>query len=404
MNSRTKGDGRMLFSEQPLFRYSAGIRTRWSNVNNVSGDRGRAGRDVRPLRLDPGQKMVLCEFDGPGIIDRFWFTMDWPGKDAYPDSMLRNRSVRIECYWEDSPEPAVCAPVGDLFCRPLCYDIPFENAFFEDPSGRSGLCFVPMPFRKKARIEVYNEFTVPITVFHAVSLRQGIELLPEDGYFHAVWRRSLPDSPGTAHEVLPEVQGRGRYLGSHLGLLSDPCNPLDWHLAPMRFYLDGEKETAGMMTPSMDDYSGSSWDYDRTFTHQDSGLLLSRYFPEGGGHHAFYIYHRRDPLLFSESCRVTLQPGYGGSINEVLAALEEDPSLAERITLPAPLDALRRQQGEGGGEWMQGGRMDDVSSLSLLYLDSPDGTGHSQKEMEKRCAAGWNWPIENGLITEGVMQ
>lgn len=60
------------------------------------------------------------------------------------------------------------------------------------------------------------------------------------------------------------------------------------------YFLDDDRETPTLRTATLDDYCGSSWDYDRLFMHRDSGLLFSNGFPEGGGHHGFYCYHLRD--------------------------------------------------------------------------------------------------------------
>jgi len=381
----------------PLYRHATGQHSVCTNVHNAHGQKGRSGVDNRFPILEPGQDVVIAEFDGPAVMDRLWLTFNWPGKGPYEQSMLRNRSVYLECYWDHATVPAVVAPVGDFFGHPLCYDMPFENALFADPSGRSFLSFVPMPFRKHARIRLVNEHHRPIAVYYDLRVRHGVMLEPEDGYFHACWRRLKPQRPGEEHEILPQVSGQGRYLGTHVGIITDPLNPFCWHVGQPKFYTDGDTQHPSMIGASLDDYCGSSWDYEKRYMHQDSGLLLSRTFPGGGGHFALYCYHRRDPFLFHQSCRVTLNAAAGASATDLLAQLQHQPDFSERIQLPFPMAELEKRARSGKPSWVNFERMDDLSTTALYYLDHPEGD-HRLAAKEERCAPSWNWPVSNAGV------
>lgn len=54
-----------------------------------------------------------------------------------------------------------------------------------------------------------------------------------------------------------------------------------------------------MLTATLDDYCGSSWDYDRVYHHQDSGLLFSEYFQEGGGKPSDFVEFYTNDNLYS---------------------------------------------------------------------------------------------------------
>lgn len=143
-------------------------------------------------KLQPGDRRVIATIDGPGVIDRLWITFDWPGRTGrYPNSMLRNRSVIVEIFWDGAEKAAVSAPIGDLFGHHLVYSIPFENALFADPSGRCFNTVIPMPLKKQARIEIINDFDKPIMIFPEIKFRTGVTLDEDDGYFHAQWERSV---------------------------------------------------------------------------------------------------------------------------------------------------------------------------------------------------------------------
>ena len=382
----------MPLDDLPLYRLPDGVQSACSNVHNVDAAKGRAGAQSRFPRVKPGESLTVADLEGPAIITRLWLTFDWPGKSPYEGSMLRNRSVVLKITWDDATTPAVSVPIGDFFCHPLCYDLPFENAFFASPAGRSLLCFIPMPFRKRASLRIVNEFDKTIVVFHDIRFVKGVEPGPDDGYLHACFKRTVPTEPGLKHEILPLVQGRGRYLGTHLGIITDPRNPLLWHGVHPKFFLDGDDEHPSMMGASLDDFGGASWAYDKRYVHQDSGLLLSRSFPEGGGHFGFYFYHRRDPLYFAKSCAVSIRPKVGFTGEGLLSVLKERPDLADRLALPPyTMEELEQRVAAGEDEWFDCGRRDDLTSVALYYLDRPDGD-HALSPKDERGAPAWQWP------------
>ena len=40
-------------------------------------------------------------------------------------------------------------------------------------------------------------------------------------YFHASWRRENPTSLGNDFQILPEVTGKGKFIGSSIGVITD---------------------------------------------------------------------------------------------------------------------------------------------------------------------------------------
>jgi hypothetical protein len=380
---------------RPLYRVEREEQCICANVHNVDGKRGNAGAATRIPRIEPGESLVVAELDGPAVIDRFWLTLDWPDHLPYPGSTLRNRAVYLECFWDGADTPAVLSPLGDFFCHPLCYDMPFENSLFSDPSGRSFLTFVPMPFRRHATIKIVNDYSEPITVFHDIRFRKKADLGPDDAYFHACFNRTVPIQPAQVHEILPRTHGKGRYLGTHMGIITDPFNPLPWHNGNLGFYFDGDQQFPSMLGASLDDVFGSSWAYDKRYVHQDSGLPLTRYFAEGGGgHYGLYGYHRRDPLYFTESCSVSIRPQGGTQAPRLLRLLKESPGLIDRMSLPFTVRELEEHVEAGESFWVDCGRMDDMATVALYYLDHPEGS-HSLADVEERCAPSWNWPAKD---------
>jgi hypothetical protein len=135
--------------------------------------------------------------------------------------------------------------------------------------------------------------------------------------------------------------------------------------------------------------------------HRDSGLLLARNFPLGGGHFGFYFYHRRDPFHFGDSCAVTIRPEVGMTGAALLALLREHPGIAGRLVLPpCPVEELEQRAQTGKDDWFDCGRMDDFSSVAFYYLDRPEGT-HDPCQPDLATAPGTNWPpVDAALLLE----
>ena len=73
-----------------------------------------------------------------------------------------------------------------------------------------------MPFRQRARVTVTNESPEEASLFMRVDLTIGDALPADLGYFHARYRRENPTTPKKDFEVLPRIEGRGRYLGTNV--------------------------------------------------------------------------------------------------------------------------------------------------------------------------------------------
>ena len=335
-------------------------------------DNPRTTNDGNPFVIRPGERVTIVDIQGCGVIRKLWMSMNYVGKALYPRARERNSQVWIECFWDGADQPAISAPIGDFFGHIMGRDLPFENYFFSDPSGRSLQTYIPMPFRKEARIDVINNFDLPISMFHEVRCTMD-EDLPEDaGYLHAYYNQLITDEPGQVYTVLPLVEGRGRYLGTHLGIRVKAENGLEWHHGGFSFSVDSDQPN--MLTATLDDYCGSSWDYDRVYHHQDSGLLFSEYFPEGGGEHAIYCYHRRDPLYFQESCSVTYRACHGAPVTEFVEWYSTDESRLKAIACDQSLDDIRMFIAEGGGkssDFVEFFTNDDLYSVAYYYLDRP---------------------------------
>src|SRR5580692_9314894 len=143
---------------QELFTLPRGQHSRVSSFENLNGVKGAGGKTNKGAKgnafesLKAGESKTLLDIHSAGIINRIWCTIN--DRSA---SMLR--SLRLRMYWDDASKPAVDVPFGDFFCVGLGHPTAFQNALFADPEGRSFNCYIPMPFKKAARILLSNEGT-----------------------------------------------------------------------------------------------------------------------------------------------------------------------------------------------------------------------------------------------------
>jgi len=108
------------------------------------------------------------------------------------------------------------APLGDFFCQPLAKPVVFENAWFDNPEGRSFNCRIPMPFAR-VQIIVTNESPKKCEMFfYDVEYTLGDKLDSSTCYFHAHYRRENPQRCARTSRFYPRIEGRGRFLGCSL--------------------------------------------------------------------------------------------------------------------------------------------------------------------------------------------
>ena len=297
---------------QSLYEVPRGVETRWYSFENPDGRSGAGGRTQEGRKgaanktIAPGESAVLADVPGPGVVRRIWLTV--PGRKE----TLRGWVVRM--YWDGQEWPSVEAPLQDFFGLPFARQVPFESALFSNPEGRSFNCFVPMPFRKRALLTITNESPREATLFYDVNVTVG-DTLPEDAaYFHARYRRQNPTTPKQDFEVLPRVEGRGRYLGANVGIrTTDHRRPLWFGEGELKVYLDDDREWPTLVGTGTEDLVGSAWGLGR-FDHLYQGAPLTE---EKDGVWGLYRYHVPDPVYFAKAIRVTLQQIAGGNVAQL---------------------------------------------------------------------------------------
>ena len=366
-------------------------RTIWVSPENPTGEaKGNAFYIIAP-----GEKKVLLKREGPGIIKRMWMS------GTIARNARQRRAVRIDMYWDGASKPAVSAPIGDFFGVGLGVLPSFESELFASPEGRSFNFTIPMPYRKSARIEITNEAETYVLFWYDINLLD-VPDLPENAlYFHTYWNRDRSTEIGKAYEILPRVNGKGRFLGTNVGVIGNPAYQGTWFgEGEVKMYLDGDRELPSLVGTGTEDYIGSGWGQGE-YSGQYFGSLLS---DSQNDLYAFYRYHIKDPVYFHRDIRVTIQQMGNASKKKVREMLADGAKLQpvrvlntkgsditrtkkkpERIRL-LDMDKVPSINSE---DFPKGGninfyRSDDVSATAYFYLDKPESNLPPLPQLEKR--------------------
>ncbi len=120
----------------------------FSSYDRTGGNNDGFNGTYSKIRVEGGNS-VLAEVDGPGIIQRIWFTHtvgERPG-------LLDGKREHIRFYLDGSPHPALDIPLEELFSG--------DHSLFPAPlvtRGSGGFaCYVPVPFRNGCKVLVEGQ-------------------------------------------------------------------------------------------------------------------------------------------------------------------------------------------------------------------------------------------------------
>jgi len=300
---------------------------RWASWENRSAGKGQGGKVNRGAkgsaygRIRDGETFTLCEAEGSGVIRRIWITFEERGEHE-----LKN--IRLKFYWDGSDTPAVDVPIGGFFCMGAGKMTAFENEFFSSPEGRSFCCTVPMPFKRGAKLTLFNGTGHDIPRFF---YDVDFTLEEHEGdimYFHAQHSEMEKGTDGFDFEVLPKVQGRGRFLGVSLAVFIDERYMNTWFgEGEFKFYLDGDTDYPTLCGTGMEDYIGSAWSQG-IYTNRYQGC---QYIDDNTA--SDYRFHIPDPIFFEKDCRVTVMRMGGAKASVVRELIKKGVQL-----IPATVD------------------------------------------------------------------
>ncbi len=324
-----------------------------------------SGRNQDYWEIPAGESITLGEVEGPGCITHIWMTSSCrrvkkpsildPVQQAQAAPVMEihpalgviwddydpfyYRKALIKMTWDGQEGPGVLVPLGDFFCIGNCYpgnftSLPINVSLKPEEAGKYGApcsvsCFFPMPFQKKAKIEIVNENDVPFILYFYIDYEMYKEPLSEDTlYFHSSWRREnpcggwgphlqvnspevngVPNLKGENNYVVLDTKGKGHFVGCNLSVRHFQGSW--WGEGNDMIFIDGE-EYPSINGTGTEDYFNHAWGMQRnhypffgTIVHEGDNTE---------GLHVAYRFHITDPIRFEKSIRVTIEHGHANHL------------------------------------------------------------------------------------------
>lgn len=324
----------------------------------------QSGRDQDYWMIPAGETVVLADIEGPGCLTHLWMTsfcrrllgpsIAEPNHVSKVASVLEihnalgvsyevadpawYRKVLIKMTWDDQAHPSVLAPLGDFFCighsMPGTFSsLPFTVSAKPGEEYKFGgvssvNCYLPMPFNKRAKIEIINENDVPFGLFFYIDYEMYKEPLSDDTvYFHAQWHRenpcdgwgpelqvnspevnSVPNIDGKGNYVILEAEGQGHYIGCNHSVAH--FEESWWGEGDDMFFIDGE-EIPSIVGTGGEDYFGHAWGMQKVAFPFCGSIVHESDMP---GYQVSYRFHILDPIYFSKSIKVTMEHGHANHL------------------------------------------------------------------------------------------
>jgi hypothetical protein len=339
-----------------------------TQVRNVRTARSSSwdqeGRNQDYWVIPAGESIVLSDIEGPGSISHIWMTSfcrrvlgpsvihSELGANIAPVNEIHNalgvtwemadpawyRKVLIKMTWDDQEHPSVLVPFGDFFCighsMPGNFaSIPFTVSVKPEEQYKFGgvasvNCYLPMPFNKRAKIEVVNENDVPFGLYFHIDHELYHEPLSnETAYFHAKWHREYPcdgwgselqvNTPevnrvanldGEGNYVILEAEGKGHYIGCNLSVTHFQGSW--WGEGDDMIFIDGEA-LPSIVGTGTEDYFNHAWGMQKNAFPFCGSIVHESDVP---GYQVSYRFHITDPIHFTENIRVTMEHGHANHL------------------------------------------------------------------------------------------
>jgi hypothetical protein len=306
----------------------------------------QTGRNYDFWTIPAGGSRILADISGPAQITHLWMTQT----SHYRECLLR-------ITYDDAPFPSVLAPLGDFFGLGHSMVNSFEAALFsastnfpyqfEKPCALN--CYAPMPFARRAVVELINESQQPHHQYFYVDYETLEDFPPDTGIFHAEFRRANP-FPGWGSEIPPntppadrpnlerqawennyvilETEGRGHYIGCTLSVTNYTKNW--WGEGDDMIWVDGYKWPPDLHGTGSEDYLGQAGGMHPTaFLYNGSSIFEGYTIPVpeielwrgNSGYQSSYVFHLENPVYFTRQIKVTIEHGHANHLANEMSSV-----------------------------------------------------------------------------------
>ncbi len=332
-----------------------------------------SGRNADRWLIKPGETRVLADLRAPkggsGCIRHIWMTQS-----------SHYRECLLKFTFDDAKHPSIVAPLGDFFCLGHGIVNSFQSVYFSGSStenrnnqfnqGCALNCYLPMPFGKRAKVELVNESKELHGQYFYVDYETSTQPLPENtGYLHAEFRRTNPFG-GWGHEVrvntkeadavnlgrlawesnyvILETKGRGQYIGCNLSVTN--FQGTWWGEGDDMIWVDGYSWPPDLHGTGSEDFLNQAWGMqDNAFLRNGSSI----YEGNTNGYQTSYIFNPENPIHFQKEIKVTIEHGHANHLaNEMSSVGYWYADKPTKVAAPPPVAKRMPVLRDNQGHWL----------------------------------------------------
>lgn len=311
-----------------LTKIQQGVKSKRVSSSDMTGNNVDALKDIQP-----GEKRVIAEIKGAGIINHIWLTIS-----PRPDQINRN-DIILRMYWDGQEYPSVESPIGPFFGQGWNEQYNYMALpLSAGPLKGSGLVsYFAMPFAKGARLEIENQTDKNIRSFYFyIDYLEMKELPKGTGRFHAWYNHELtqalpegetesglvgkmkPNETGKDNYLFADIKGKGHFVG--INYYVHCPSPMWYGEGDDMWFIDGEVKPS-LTGTGTEDFFNTSWCPKESYCHpfygyprvnNDIGFL---------GRTHVYRFFINDPVFFDTSLKGTIEHGHNNNLTLDLASV-----------------------------------------------------------------------------------
>lgn len=283
------------------YHLNTGLESRSISFENPTGAPGAGGKAASNLgvgrkgapakELTPGEVVTLANITGPGTIRHIWVTTS-------ADPVIL-RGLVLRGYWEGQAHPSIECPLGDFMGFAHGRVKSYQSAVHSLGEMAGMNIWLPMPFTKSARFTLSNDTDKKMPLFYQIDYTLKDRHPKDVGRLHVLFRRENPTTLKQDFELLPRRAGKGRFIGSIIGIRALAGDW--WGEGEIKVYKDGDREFPTICGTGSEDYVGLSWGIQQTPFLYNGCCLNDK------GFVTMYRWHLPDPIYWQNEARITIQ-------------------------------------------------------------------------------------------------
>ena len=338
-----------------------------------------SGRNADRWEVSPRSSVILADISGPAQITHIWMTQ-----------VEHYRECLLKITYDDAPFPSVLVPMGDFFCLGNGMVNSFQSALFSASTHYPYIfnkpcalnCYVPMPFAKRAVVELVNESDQPHGQYFYIDYETLENFSQDIGYFHAEFRRAnpfkgwgpeiivntpevdVPNKERVAWEnnyIILETHGRGHYIGCNMSVTNFTGNW--WGEGDDMIWVDGYKWPPDLHGTGSEDYFNQAFGMQpNAYLHNGSSIFEGGTIPApeielyrgNSGYQTSYVFHLDNPVRFTKEIKATIEIGHANHLaNEISSVAYWYAEKPTQVVDVPPVQQRLPVRRDNFGKWLK---------------------------------------------------